>query len=416
LGKRRSVLAFTALIGACTALTGCLTRSINTRPPVVSDGMGSDLRIMLDDTCLPPDTRGPGDRTLGFGQELALQAGMLAFDSVGAWLQQMGAPKIDRSTGVVSGKLFTSPDMMEFNREVGCVHVIREGFDPSGPSFGNAPPEFLAEWNRLGLVSRPSFYAEIRLVPDDEQSGYFNAELLKVVSNEFERQARYDSRDYLLVLDFERPEPRTYVQFTPEGAVEFHDASGFARGVFKFPELKRGQYISGPAAAALETGWMPLDYSGVDRDSGIFNLFVDVLELKRGDPLLSDVGSLLRSNAVQAAAEEELRKQIDKEGTRRDEEEERAGELTTQSALERALRRAVLDLRRTLADEDTSSDDLIEARDDVEDALFDIEHVFNWRGPRPSDKIDEAETLLEEADVRVEELLEEELADDEDDQ
>ncbi|WP_394705861.1 hypothetical protein [uncultured Hyphomonas sp.] len=414
MGRRRSLLAFTAMIGACTALTGCLTRSINTRPPVVSDGMGADLRVMLDDTCLPPDTRGPGDRTLGFGQELALQAGMLAFDSVGAWLQQMGAPKIDRSTGVVSGKLFTSPDMMEFNRDVGCVHVIREGFDPSGPSFGDAPQEFLTEWNRLGLVSRPSFYAEIRLVPDEEQSGYFNAELLKVVSNDFERQARYDSRDYLLVLDFERPEPRTYVQFTPEGAVEFHDASGFARGVFKFPELKRGQYISGAAATALETGWMPLDYSGVDRDSGIFNLFVDVLELKRGDPLLSDVGSLLRSNAVQAAAEEELRKQIDKEGTRRDEEEERADELVTQRGLERALRRAVLDLRRTLADEDTDSDDLIAARDDVEDALFDIEHQFNWRGPRPSDKIDEAETLLEEADVRVEELLEEELAADDD--
>ena len=89
MGNKRSLLAFTAMIGACTALSGCLTRSINTRPPVVSDGMGSDLRVMLDDTCLPQDTRGPGDRTLGFGQELALQAGMLAFDSVGAWLQQM---------------------------------------------------------------------------------------------------------------------------------------------------------------------------------------------------------------------------------------------------------------------------------------------------------------------------------------
>lgn len=410
MGKRRSLLAFTALIGASTALTGCLTRSINTRPPVVSDGMGSDLRVMLDDSCLPEDTRGPGDRTLGFGQELALQAGMLMFDSVGAWLQQMGAPKIDRSTGVVSGKLFTSPDMMEFNREVACVHVIRSGFDPSGPAFGNAPPEFLAEWNRLGLVSRPSFYAEIRLMPDEERSGYFTGELLKVVSNEFERQARYDSRDYLVVLDFERPEPRTYVQFTPEGAVEFHDASGFARGVFKFPELKRGEYISGAAATGLETGWMPLDYSGVDRDSGIFNLFVDVLELKRGDPLLSDIGSLLRSNAVQAAAEEELRKQIDKEGTREVEEEERADELVAQRGLERALRRAVLDLRRTLAEEDISSDYLIASRDDVEDALFDIEHRFNWRGPKPEDRIDEAETLLEEADVRVEALLEEELA------
>ena len=400
------------MIGACTALSGCLTRSINTRPPVVSDGMGSDLRVMLDDTCLPQDTRGPGDRTLGFGQELALQAGMLAFDSVGAWLQQMGAPKIDRSTGVVSGKLFTSPDMMEFNREVACVHVIREGFDPSGPAFGNAPPEFLAEWNRLGLVSRPSFYAEIRLVPDEEQSGYFSGELLKVVSNDFERQARYDSRDYLLVLDFERPEPRTYVQFTPEGAVEFHDASGFARGVFKFPELKRGQYISGAAAAGLETGWMPLDYSGVDRDSGIFNLFVDVLELKRGDPLLSDVGSLLRSNAVQAAAEEELRKQIDKDGAREDKEEERTDELLRQRTLERSLRRAVLDLRRTLAQDGLTSDYLIPAQDDVEDALFDIERVLNWRGPKPMDQIDAANELLEEAELRLDELLAAELGED----
>ena len=412
MGNKRSLLAFTAMIGACTALSGCLTRSINTRPPVVSDGMGSDLRVMLDDTCLPQDTRGPGDRTLGFGQELALQAGMLAFDSVGAWLQQMGAPKIDRSTGVVSGKLFTSPDMMEFNREVACVHVIREGFDPSGPAFGNAPPEFLAEWNRLGLVSRPSFYAEIRLVPDEEQSGYFSGELLKVVSNDFERQARYDSRDYLLVLDFERPEPRTYVQFTPEGAVEFHDASGFARGVFKFPELKRGQYISGAAAAGLETGWMPLDYSGVDRDSGIFNLFVDVLELKRGDPLLSDVGSLLRSNAVQAAAEEELRKQIDKDGAREDKEEERTDELLRQRTLERSLRRAVLDLRRTLAQDGLTSDYLIPAQDDVEDALFDIERVLNWRGPKPVDQIDAANELLEEAELRLDELLAAELGED----
>lgn len=412
MGNRRSLLAFTAMIGACTALTGCLTRSINTRPPVVSDGMGSDLRIMLDDACLPEDTRGPGDRTLGFGQELALQAGMLAFDSVGAWLQQMGAPKIDRSTGVVSGKLFTSPDMMEFNRNAACVHVIREGFDPSGPAFGNAPPEFLAEWNRLGLVSRPSFYAEIRLVPDDELSGYFSGELLKVVSNEFERQARYDSRDYLLVLDFERPEPRTYVQFTPEGAVEFHDASGFARGVFKFPELKRGQYISGAAAAGLETGWMPLDYSGVDRDSGIFNLFVDVLELKRGDPLLSDVGSLLRSNAVQAAAEEELRRQIDKDGAREADEEERTDELLTQRTLERSLRRAVLDLRRTLAQDGLTSDYLIPAQDDVEDALFDIERHLNWRGPKPMDEIDAANDLLEQADLKLEELLAAELGDD----
>ena len=411
MGTKRSIAVAASLFGASTMLTGCLSRSINTRPPVVSDGMGSDLRIILDDSCVPEPEgpRGPGDRTLGFGQELALQAGMLVFDSVGAWLQQMGAPKIDRSTGVVSGKLFSSPDMVEFNRNVACVHVIRRGFDPSGPSFGNAPPEFMAEWTRLGLVSRPSFYAEILLLPDEERSGYFTAELQKVVATSFEREARYDSRDYLVVLDFERPEPRTYVQFTPDGAVEFHDASGFARGVFKFPELKRGEYISGAAAAGLETGWMPLDYSGVDRDSGIFNLFVDVLELKRGDPLLSDVGSLLRSSAVQSAAEEELRKKIDREGTRRDEEEERTDALVAQRGLERALERATLELRRTLAMSDLASDDLIPARDDVEDALFDIDHQLDWRGPKPTEKVNEASALLDEADQRLNELISEEL-------
>lgn len=414
MGKQRSILTFAALFSACTVPTGCLTRSINTRPPVVSDGMGADLRIMLDDSCLPPpdETRGPGDRTLGFGQELALQAGMLVFDSVGAWLQQMGAPKIDRSTGVVSGKLFTSPDMAEFNRDIACVHVIRRGFDPSGPGFGDAPADFVADWRRLGLVSKPSFYAQAKLVPDEEQSGYFTAELLKVVATDFERDARYNSRDYLVVFDFERPEPRTYVQFTPDGAVEFHDASGFARGVFKLPVLTRNEYISGPAAAALETGWMPLDYSGVDRDSGIFNLFVDVLELKRGDPLLSDVGSLLRSSAVQNAAEEELRKTIDKDGTRRVEEEERTDDLIAQRSLVRALDSAVRELRRTLADDGLMSDDLIPVRDDVEDALFDIDRRQDWRGDRPDDKIDAANALLEEADVRLEELLQAELGGD----
>ena len=411
MARKRSVLAFATLFGACTLPSACLSRSINTRPPVVSDGMGSDLRILLDDSCMPePEpSREPGDRTLGFGQELALQAGMLVFDSVGAWLQQMGAPKIDRSTGIVSGKLFTSPDMTEFNRSAACVHVIRSGFDPSGPAFGNAPADFMADWKRLGLVSRPSFYAQIRLMPDEERSGYFTGELVKVVANDFEREARYDSRDYLLVLDFERPEPRTYVQFTPEGAVEFHDASGFARGVFKFPALRRGEYISGPSATGLETGWMPLDYSGVDRDSGIFNLFVDVLELKRGDPLLSDIGSLLRSSAVQSAAEEELRKKIDTDGTRRDEEEERTDALVAQRGLVRALESASLELRRALAQEDLTSDDLIPVRDDVEDALFDIERRIDWRGPQPDDQVSAANSLLDEADARLEELIQSEL-------
>ncbi|MEZ5954689.1 MAG: hypothetical protein R3C13_10350 [Hyphomonas sp.] len=395
--------------------TACLSTSINTRPSVRSDGMGADLRILFDDHCWPAPEPEPeegmdlSDRSLGFGGELAFQAGMLLFDSVGAWLQQMGAPKIDRSTGVVSGKLFSSPQMYQFNRNIGCVYVVRSGFEIGGPSFGDAPPEFRDDWTRLGLVSKPTFYAQIKLNPDEEQSGYFTGDLLKVVALNFERDARYDSRDFLLVMDFERPEPRTYVQFTSEGSVQFNEASGFARGVFKLPAVKRGQYISGAAAKALETGWMPLDFSGMDRDSGIFNLYVDVMELKRGDPLLSDIGSLLRSDAVQRAASEELRDQIDTDGRREREAEEKTDALVDQRQLTRSLDAAVLDLRRTMASEFADSNDLIGAIEPVEDALFDIERHPNWRGDLPTSKMDAAEELLAEANAKLDELLASEL-------
>ncbi|MCA8901727.1 MAG: hypothetical protein KDA53_10795 [Hyphomonas sp.] len=413
IGKRAATAV--AFVGGCALSTACLSTSINSRPRVHSDGMGADLRILMDDSCLPPPEseedgpRGPGDRSLGFGGELAFEAGMLLFDSVGAWMQQMGAPKIDRSTGVASGKLFSSPDQLDFNRNTACVHIIRSGFDPSGPSFGNAPEEFLSDWRRLGLTSRPSYYAQVELVPDEEGSGFFTGELRKLVVLDFERDARYDTRDYLMVMDFERPEPRTYVQFTPEGAVEFQEASGFARGVFKLPGVRHGEFISGNAANGLETGWMPLDFSGLERDSGIFNLFVDVLELKRGDPLLADIGSLLRSDSVQRAAAEELRKEIDSEGTRLDREEERTDELSDQRQLTRSLDAAVLDLRRTMASEFAEADDLTGAIEPVEDALFDIERRQNWRGPRPDAKIDAANALLDEAFAQREALLAEEL-------
>jgi hypothetical protein len=70
----------------------------------------------------------------------------------------------------------------------------------------------------------------------------------------------------------------------------------------------------------------------------------------------------------------------------------------------------VLDLRRTLSQDGLTSDYLIPAQDDVEDALFDIEHQLNWRGPKPVDEIDAANAVLEEANVRLEELLASELS------
>lgn len=412
LGVTKRVATAALIIGSCSVQAACLSTSINTRPPVRSDGMGSDLRILFDDHCWPTQEemdRNLSDRTLGLGGEIAFQAGTLLFDSVGAWLQQMGQPKIDRSTGVVSGKLFTAPDMVEFNRNVGCVYVVRSGFDPGGPSFGNAPPEFVEDWKRLGLVSRPSFYAEVKLQPDEDGSGFFTGELQKMVALDFERDARYDFRDYMLVMDFERPEPRTYVQFTSEGAVQFQDASGFARGVFKLPAVKRGEYISGAAAKALETGWMPLDFTGMDRDSGVFNLFVDVLELKRGDPLLSDIGSLLRSDAVQGAAAQELRDQIDHEGKEARQQDERTDELLAQRQMVRTLDSAVLDLRRALASDNITPDELAAARDIVDDAVFEIDRRRNWRGDLPTDKIAAAKDLMDQAEQRRQELIAEEL-------
>jgi hypothetical protein len=43
---------------------------------------------------------------------------------------------------------------------------------------------------------------------------------------------------------------------------------------------------------------------------------------------------------------------------------------------------------------------------------FDIERHLNWRGPKPMDEIDAANDLLEQADLKLEELLAAELGDD----
>ena len=154
---------------------------------------------------------------------------------------------------------------------------------------------------------------------------------------------------------------------------------------------------------------MPLDFTGMDRDSGVFNLFVDVLELKRGDPLLSDIGSLLRSDAVQGAAAQELRDQIDHEGKEARQQDERTDELLAQRQMVRTLDSAVLDLRRALASDNITPDELAAARDIVDDAVFEIDRRRNWRGDLPTDKIAAAKDLMDQAEQRRQELIAEEL-------
>ena len=84
----RSVML--SVIAAVTA--GCTTVSTDAKPIVRSQGLGSDLRIVFDSTCLPPPIEStdeaPGTRSVDLLADLAIGAGTLLFKTFGQMLQE----------------------------------------------------------------------------------------------------------------------------------------------------------------------------------------------------------------------------------------------------------------------------------------------------------------------------------------
>lgn len=318
-------------------LAGCASQSVIAKPPSTIEGLSSDLRVFMDAQCLPPE----GDERTGLGggllAELIVGTGNIALKSFGKALQEMGSPKLDRSTALRGGLFYAAgqaqniraesiggaaPVRARINPEVRCIHIVRDGF--SGPAggdrtapFAGAPPEFADAWRLLGLQNTPSFYAVVRLSPSADGTA-FRGELIRMVATRFERQgSRHADRDYILHLEFQAPKTTRYYWVDEAGVEHIERGGTFARGGLQLARVKQGRYAAEADLKGKETGWMEAPGLDAVNAMGVFNLEVDLVELKRGDPLLADLGALLQSEPVGQAAQAEIRSQLDQDALKK---------------------------------------------------------------------------------------------------
>lgn len=382
---------FNLALMASVGLAGCANSSVTGGSSVRTDGFGSDLRVFLDDSCLPEelDTGAEAMGPFGFGAttlgEIAVGAGEIAFQSFGRFLEEAGQPNIDTSTGITS-ELFYSGNrsdvgFADLNRDVRCVHVVRSGFEPGSASFDDSVP-----YAHLGLTSEPSLYATIRLAPSDDRSAFFRGELIYLEANRFERAGGEFTRDVAISMDFGSP----------------LDGPGisFASSVLQVPGLERSRKLGPAETSGLVTAWMITPPRASEEERVAFNLQVNVVESKRGNPFLADIGRLLQSDPVVSSVSRDIAEVVAGDRTRQ------RGEATIefeQRSDERALRRELEDTVRTLEDlrddEFSDADSRRFAIRDVEDVLDKVERqraAEGWISQPIAPLIRRAESLISE--------------------
>lgn len=360
---------------AALLLAGCASTSVTGGGSGRTDGLGSDLRVFLDDSCLPPEQAGARSLgPLGFGATtlgtIAIGAGKIAFQSFGRFLEEAGQPNIDTASGVTSA-LFYSADPSDegygdLGRDIRCVHVVRNGFEP-GPAVSPAGKPYA----HLELLSEPSLYALIRLDPAEDRSAFFRGQLLHVQANRFERAGGELSRDVTISLGFGSP-------LDPSG-------SNFAAGLVQLPGLERRRTVDAAGAKGLLTAWMntPPRPDGDERLA--FNLYVDVVESKRGNPFLADIGRLLQSDPVVASVERDIAEVvIDDRSRRRQEAQYIYAQRTEENRLRRNLEDLLITLEAVETDEFVDNDTRLSAIRAVEDSIEDVEYqraAEGWQTP-----------------------------------
>lgn len=108
------------------ALAACAATSVRERPTGFRYGLGPDLRVFADNKCLPA---GAEARSLDFAGQVLTGVAGLAVQSFGRFLQEVGAPDTETSSGVVSVHfLNTAIQPAAFNDEMRCIYVVRDGF------------------------------------------------------------------------------------------------------------------------------------------------------------------------------------------------------------------------------------------------------------------------------------------------
>ncbi len=322
----RSVTLFCAALAlsACASVNGNGARSSKG-----GGGLGSDLRIFLDDSCLPAEktaeysVRGLGDLegVAGVFGDIAVGIGGIAFKSFGALLEEAGSPRTSGTTGVATDMFFADglagSDTREMNRKVRCVHVVRDGF-ASRPALSSVPDEFGSVWTDLGLTSEPSLYALIELEPASDRSAHFRGRLTRLLLNRNELAGlEGGTRDMMLFLEFSSPTAGATVTEDELGNKFVQPGGPFAVGMIPLPGVEKGRIQTTRELKGVQTSWMSSPAAGEKDGDFPFNLHIDVVEMKRGNPMMADIGRMLQSEAIVSRVEDEVAYAINPEPRRR---------------------------------------------------------------------------------------------------
>jgi hypothetical protein len=355
------------------ALAACAATSVRERPTGFRYGLGPDLRVFADDKCLPT---GPEARSLGFAGEVLTGVAGLAVQSFGRFLQEVGAPDTETSSGVVSVHFInTATEPASFNDSMRCIYVVRDGFQ-SKEFDPLAPEDLKAVWRRLELTGTPSLFAMVRLdqaSANDVASNHYKATLLEFTAQRFARPGAEGSRDYILTLEFVIPGGGRKYTFSDAGEFAFAPSGPFATGGFPLRGVAQGEYLREADLKGLETGWMEgpsLENMG---DGLPVNVYVDLVELKRGNPFLADLGRFLQSPPIVDAAEDEVSDMLDQKARKEANAEAAVETARAERTLVNALEQESLDISEVLADDGSSNSEILAAVHSAEGAIANIE-------------------------------------------
>lgn len=398
----------TAVVCSLAALAaGCASSSVRERPSDARPGLGPDLRVFADDKCIPntPVVRAtpPG----GLASQLVSGVASLAVKSFGRFLEEAGSPEIETASGIRADFFYdsvVSPQVL--NPSLRCLYIVRDGFESK--SFdASTPPDLKATWQRLGLTGTPSLYAMVQLDPASDDTAVFKATMLDFTVQRYARVGAEATRDVVVFLEFNAPSGGRQYKVTPQGDIQFDPVGPFARGGMALRGVTKGPYMRKADLQGVESGWMTNPAPKANAGRYATNLYVDVVELKHGNPFIADLGRFLQSAPIADAAGAEAARAVDT--TKR--EQDKIAASVDASKAERTLAHALesknLALRTALASTDTAAADLLAAAQAAEDAASDVQLQKRQKGWTQDDwkniepMLSDAATLSVQARARI---------------
>ncbi|MEZ6030750.1 MAG: hypothetical protein R3C46_13485 [Hyphomonadaceae bacterium] len=388
------------------ALAACASTSVRERPFGFRYGLGPDLRVFTSNACLEADQADA--RSLDFIGEVITGTASLAVKSFGRFLEEVGAPETETASGVASSfYLDTRSEPPSFNNGMRCIYVVRDGFQ-SKEFDRDAPDDLKKMWTDLELTGTPSLFAVVRLDPavdeTDSVSNYFKATLLEFTAQRFARPGAESGRDYILTLEFVLPGSGRRYTVSDNGEFVYPPSGPFATGGFPLRGVTEGEYLRRADLKGLESGWL----QGPPLENAIeglpVNIYVDVVELKRGNPFLADFGRFLQSPPIASAAEDEITNMLDEDGRRQRRTESAVQAEREERRLVNALEEQSLAINDVLADTDSSPSQILAAVHDAEGAIADIQlrkREDGWQSTWPEALLSSVQAKANEGRQRI---------------